>query len=462
MSAETPRPRRSFANLLTAMPFVVASPWLAADLAAYVKAPDASYGWTVEHSMDMPGVGSVDVLRLTSQTWRDIEWKHWLTVFRPAEIRRPEHALLVISGGSSRSEAPRRLAGEQLVIARIGQQTGSVVAILGQVPNQPLLGGLHEDALIAHTFQKYLETRDATWPCLLPMTKSAVRAMDAVQEIVREKHSQSLSKFTVTGASKRGWTTWLTGAVDPRVAAIAPMVIDTLNIPEQMKLHKLSFGRYSEQIHDYSDLGLPDRLADPRSKPLVDMVDPYSYREKLTMPKLIVLGTNDRYWPVDAIKLYFDELPGEKHIHYVPNRGHGLGPGAIEAITAFYHSVIEGRERPRLEWKLARGDKEATLRIASREKPRRAELYHARAATRDFRNARWEAAPMASGEAGEYRAALPIPEKEYLALFGSLTYPSDASGEYAFSTSIEVIEPRGSGLGEARGGPAGAAAGAGS
>ena len=31
------------------------------------------------------------------------------------------------------------------------------------------------------------------------------------------------------------------------------------------------------------------------------MVDPYSYRERLTQSKLILLSTNDRYWPLDAL-----------------------------------------------------------------------------------------------------------------------------------------------------------------
>ena len=33
------------------------------------------------------------------------------------------------------------------------------------------------------------------------------------------------------------------------------------------------------------------------------MVDPYQYLADLTPPKLILLGTNDRYWPLDALKL---------------------------------------------------------------------------------------------------------------------------------------------------------------
>ena len=34
----------------------------------------------------------------------------------------------------------------------------------------------------------------------------------------------------MTGASKRGWTTWTIGAVDKRVKAMAPLVLDCLNM----------------------------------------------------------------------------------------------------------------------------------------------------------------------------------------------------------------------------------------
>jgi PhoPQ-activated pathogenicity-related protein len=277
------------------------------------------------------------------------------------------------------------------------------------------------------------------------MTKSAVRAMDTVQALLREKFSQQVGKFVVTGASKRGWTTWLTGAVDPRVVAVAPMVIDTLNIPEQMKLQVKSFGGYSEKIHDYTDRNLPDKLSDPRSRPLVDLVDPYSYRDSLTMPKLIVLGTNDRYWPVDALKLYFGGLVGEKYIHYVPNRGHGLGPGAIEAITAFYHTVLTGKRRPRFEWKLRRGEKEARLEVTAKDLPRKAALWQARSPTRDFRDSKWTSVEMAAKEEGRFVGTVPLPEEAYAALFARLTYPSGVGGEYALSTNVEVIEPTAAG-----------------
>ena len=66
------------------------------------------------------------------------------------------------------------------------------------------------------------------------MTKAAVRAMDTATEFLA-KEGVRLEKFVVSGASKRGWTTWTTGVVDKRVVAIAPLVIDMLNLTPSFK-----------------------------------------------------------------------------------------------------------------------------------------------------------------------------------------------------------------------------------
>lgn len=61
------------------------------------------------------------------------------------------------------------------------------------------------------------------------MTKAVVRAMDAVTEFAGQKNYK-VEKFMVAGASKRGWTTWTTAAVDERVFAAVPIVMDFLNM----------------------------------------------------------------------------------------------------------------------------------------------------------------------------------------------------------------------------------------
>jgi PhoPQ-activated pathogenicity-related protein len=427
-------------RFLTALVLCVAyaAGGLRADLESYVKAPDASFAFTVNDTADMPGVGTVTTIRLVSQTWHGIRWEHWLRVIRPEKVTQGESALLVISGGSQRKEPPK-LGGEAVMLSSIAAKTGSVVAVLSQVPNQPLFDNLREDALISYTFQKYMETKDDTWPCLLPMVKSAVRAMDVVQRVVKEKHGQDIARFVVTGASKRGWTTWLTAVVDARVSAIAPMVIDTLNFPAQMELQVKSFGRYSEEIADYSDKGLPDRMRDPAAVALLKLIDPYLHRAKLTMPKLVVLGTNDRYWPVDAVKLYFGDLPGEKLIHYVPNAGHGLGPGAVEAITAFYQAVTTGASRPSFTWNLARDAAQACIAVACKDRPEKAELWTAEAKTRDFRDAKWAGAPLAESGAVKYEGRLALPKEGFAAMFVRLTFKSALGELYTLATNVEVL-----------------------
>ena len=118
--------------------------------------------------------------------------------------------------------------------------TGSIAADLRQIPNQPTVfladpskAQRTEDAVIAWTWKTFIENPDDPSILLrLPMTKAVVKAMDAITEFTNKKSKVEIKKFMIAGASKRGWTTWTTAAVDKRVFAAAPIVMDMLNLNE--------------------------------------------------------------------------------------------------------------------------------------------------------------------------------------------------------------------------------------
>ncbi|MCC6580102.1 MAG: hypothetical protein IT440_06635 [Phycisphaeraceae bacterium] len=275
---------------------------LHADLTEYVARPDGSFHYEIK---DAQQVGSLKVyiVQLTSQTWKGIPWTHWLRIVVPTTLAHPDTAVLLVQGGVQEETTPRvdsRSTRASIIAAADG---GFVAVELGQVPNQPLFDDLREDALIAYTLSKSLEQKDDDWPVLLPMVKSVVRAMDAVQAVVKEQASRDIKDFILTGASKRGWTTWLTAAVDARILAIAPSVYDMLHMDAQVAHQAQSYGRFSDKIHDYTERSLPRLLMTEPGRRLGAMIDPWQFRQRLTMPKLILLGTNDPYWTVDSARL---------------------------------------------------------------------------------------------------------------------------------------------------------------
>ena len=133
-----------------------------------------------------------------------------------------------------------------------------------------------EDDFIAYTWNKFLRTGDERWPARLPMTKSAVRAMDAVTAFTTSPAGggHAATRFVVSGASKRGWTTWATAAVDSRVIAIAPAVIDLLNIEPSFKHHFQAYGAWSDAVQDYVDQGIMKWLGTPQFKALMRIEEP--------------------------------------------------------------------------------------------------------------------------------------------------------------------------------------------
>jgi PhoPQ-activated pathogenicity-related protein len=426
-------------------------PEVRADIFEYLKRPEPAFQWR-QLTNDTTPAGKIYTFEFTSQTWRGIPWTHQLRLYEPAQLETPGLILLFITGGSTGSKAKPEDHAQGFALARA---CGGRVAVLPQVPNQPLMGGKKEDDLIGETFVNYLETQEPDWPLLLPMVKSAVRAMDALQEWGRERR-MPIEGFVVTGASKRGWTTWLTGAVDERVKAIAPMVIPTLNMKAQTLYQKASWGFFSEQIEDYTRRGLTEKFDDPVGKVLWRMVDPYTYLDRIGVPILQINGTNDRYWTLDSLNVYWNDIKSpNSYVVYLPNAGHSLEQHrewAINGIGALFRHVAQDREGPKFisSVEIVRSDERSEAVFSLRfpvqsDEVKEVRYWTANAPTRDFREAQWtvhgEPIPV-GGTSTSTAVKVPLPAEGYTAVLCDLTLNLDGL-EYHLSTPISILDAKG-------------------
>ncbi|NNE76104.1 MAG: PhoPQ-activated pathogenicity-like protein PqaA type [Pricia sp.] len=413
----------------------------------YLELEDNAFAWQLKDTYEIDDVTAYDLL-LTSQQWREHVWKHQLTIMVPNEVAH-DGALLFITGGKLTDGMPNwkdqeKDGSESEPMAEMAKKNKGVVAILRQVPMQPLYeDDLVEDQLISFTLHNYKKDKDLTWPLLFPMVKSAVRAMDAIQQFSKEKLQKDITRFTVAGASKRGWTTWLTGASDKRVEAIGPMVIDVLNMPVSLDYHLTAWNAYSEQINDYIKLEIPQTVNTEDGNALTQMIDPYSYREQLTMPKLIFIGTNDEYWPVDAVKNYIDDIPGENYIHYTPNAGHDLDGGekALQALSAFWGLTLNKKPYTELDYELSTDKTSATLSVTSdSDELKTAYLWSADSDDRDFRDETWESKQINTVKDKTTVQKIPYPSKGYKAFYIDLEYSDPNGGTYTKSTRMYLAD----------------------
>ena len=437
--------RLAFVILLAIVPFAPAQTPIPPELGAYIAKPEPDYAWKLNDTAQTDA-GTIYTLHLTSQKWQGVVWEHGFQVVVP-KLSKPAATMVLWNQGGTPSPTNAALA------MQIADRVGAPVAFLYGIPNQPLtgIGGTKkEDALIAETFIRYLDTKDASWPLLFPMAKSLIKAMDALQAFAKDELKTEVTGFVVTGASKRGWTSWLTAATgDKRVKAIAPLVIEVSNIARQMPNQFESFGgKFSSMIHDYEERKLLPLSDTESGRKLWTMVDPYSYRDMLTLPKMIINGANDPYWATDSLNLYWDGLKGDKHILYVPNAGHDLRKQekpneigsrkdifptqSIDTLAAFSKHIIHGKPMPKLSWKHGDTSDGAELLITSDPPAKATRLHVAESASRDFRKSRWSTVEPTT---------VSLPASGNKALYGECEYEIDGL-KYTLSTQIRVLGPK--------------------
>ena len=420
----------------------------------YVAKPDNSYAWELVKTIEGDGCTGF-VLHLTSQTWRSEteidrpEWTHWLTIVKPDQVEF-DTALLYINGGDNGDDPPEEIPPRFLDLA---MATNTVVADVGMVPNQPLYfadskeHGRWEDDLIAHSRVKFIVTEDEEWLARLPMVKSAVRAMDAVEEFMASSDGGAIAieDFVVSGGSKRAWTTWLTAVVDERVVAIIPFVIDALNIEVITRHQYGAYGFFSTAIGDYVRHGLyPDRLGTPEFDEILEIEDPYNYRkrERLKLPKYLINASGDQFFVPDNSQYYFSDLRGEKYLRYVPNARHNLAnTDARESMLAFYESVLKDVERPSISWKLRRNGE---LRVKVEQAPVAANLWQAtNPEARDFRldtiGPAYEQTELTAEPDGSYVVHVKEPASGFTAYFIELTYDLGVTFPLKLTTDVFVV-----------------------
>ena len=462
-----------------ALPLVVDT--LTSDaLADYVNAFDPTYSFSIEASQtrSIPFLGSYNyyAIDMTSQTWRstaDVNlpvWRHWLTMYVPTTPVSGTGVLLIDGGSNLRFDT-----GPPAALDLLGQAAitfGSVFVRLEVVPNEPVIftdetESRTEDEIIAYSFDKFLnnigQPGNDTWPVLVAMVKSAVRAMDTAQAILPTvKLGATLSDFVVTGYSKRGWTTWLTAAVDDRVRAIIPGVFDNLNQGPQMVHHYGAYGFFSQAVQPYNEMQIFDRILTPEALHLSRITDPYRYLSNGRfddMPKLIINSTGDEFFNPDSAQFYFDDLPGEQnYLLYIPNTGHGLdidldNPNpqdsqVLSSTVTFVDALLNNRTLPQYSWTVAQ---DGAIRVETDTTPLEVNLWHAdNTAARDFRRTfhpdiQWTSESLTASEAGVYVGNVDAPASGARAYFIQLVFPNTVvtpvpllSDPYVFTTEVRV------------------------
>jgi PhoPQ-activated pathogenicity-related protein len=352
----------------------------------YVHTDDGAFAWRdtgkVLHSDSVLAENAWTgyLLNVTSQKWLTPAdfvgsighiWTHSVLVVVPNRTKYADAAAMWITGNGNDGapdQLPSNTDEDVLVCAALAVTTGTVCTVLYQIPNapvvfaaDPLKKSRSEDALVAFTWAQYMlhDRARPEWISYFPMGKAAIKTMDATTEFVAQKFGRTLKRWVTAGASKRGATTWFTGAAaDPRIIGIIPVVFDVLSFRAGVQHMWQTLGNWTFAFTDYRDMNVTLYLNDGSDNldVLAAQMDPLAYKENLTMAKIIVDATGDEFFQPQDDDFWWGQLPGETLRIMADNAEHSFATGALYLVTAaeaWFKMLLDGTPRPTFSWTIA-------------------------------------------------------------------------------------------------------------
>ena len=222
----------------------------------------------------------------------------------------------------------------------------------------------------------------------------------------------------------------------------APIVIDLLNLEPSFRHHWRAYGFWAPAVGDYVAEGVMDWQGTPEYHALLKIEDPFEYRDRLTLPKLMLNACGDQFFLPDSAQFYFDQLKGPKYLRYVPNADHSLkGSDAYETLAAWHYVVGNQKVAPQFVWKHPAPGK---VQVTYTDRPDSIKLWQAtNPSARDFRletlGPKWTSTDLTLPPDGRLVVTVTAPPTGWTAYMVEATFDVGGPRPLKLTTDVRVV-----------------------
>ena len=410
--------------LFVAIIICLASMTIADALSDYITKDDGAYSAKLTkmqlNSTQNVSVASID---LVSQVWQNETFKHNMELYYPNGALVTNTALMVVTKGEPSNDWNQSMAYlSQMMLCPI------VVLYVNPIDKLDFYENIYETIITDKEFAKC--------PIFYADTKTIVKAMDAICEITHETYNSTIDDFVLVGCKGSALPVWYAASLgDSRVRAIIPMGFSMINMTKQVPYAKKNLESLNTKLNVFIKNG--DKLVE---------FDPYGYIEKVTCPKLIMLGSNSDMLGLDSPKFYFKDLKGnDNYLWYKLNGDDDIWftPNTIKYskinsfsdvilnIRAFFYKVTKDQTYENCSFDWSKDGNNYTIKInCPNDKVQAAYYFEADSPNLDFSSTRWNRKTLTK-DGGVYTFTTDKPEHGNRCVFVELVFTSPVGGNYS-------------------------------